>query len=83
MFGIDVGIVILVIIMIAVLANRSKAKKLRAAPPGSVRVEAIKAAHVNNTVAEYQRAGWTVTDQSTAKSLGSQARVTITFRKPA
>lgn len=81
MFGIEVAAVILIIVAAAIAANRSKAKQLRAAPLGSVRVEALKAQHVNRTVAEYARAGWVVENQTMAKSFGSQARVTLTFRK--
>lgn len=73
--------VIVLIIWIVVRVNKAKELALRAAPVGSTRVEALKAAHVNSTVEQYVRAGWTVVEQSTAKSLGSQARVTITFRK--
>jgi hypothetical protein len=81
MFGLEVAAVILAICAIAYISDRSKNKALRAAPHGALRVEALKAGHVNNTVQQYAAAGWQAVDQSTAKSLGSQARVTITFKK--
>ena len=81
MFLTVVVITIALVVIVGVLANRSKNRKLEQAPTGAVRVEAIKAAQVNRTVAAYQRYGWTVQDQSTAKSVGSQARVTLTFQK--
>lgn len=73
--------VVAFIIWLVARVNKAKDRTLRAAPPGSTRVEALKAAHVSNTVDQYARAGWAVVGQSTAKSLGSQARVTVTFRK--
>jgi uncharacterized protein (DUF58 family) len=64
-----------------VASNRAKDRSLRAAPSGSTRIEATRAIYVNGKVEQYARAGWTVVDQSSAKSFGSEARVTITFRK--
>ena len=61
-------------------SNRDE-KALRAAPSGAIRVEAVKAQSVNSTVKRYARAGRKVTDQTTAKSFGSQAQVTLTFKK--
>lgn len=76
----SIGFLILLLSLGAML-NRRDERALRAAQPGAVRVETIKQAHVSNRVALYARAGWSVVGQSSAKSLGSQARVTITFRK--
>jgi hypothetical protein len=81
MFLIGVVVVVVVIVLLAVRANRAKDRALQAAPTGSTRVEALKAVGVNGMVEKYARAGWTVVDQTTAKSVGSQAHVTITFRK--
>jgi hypothetical protein len=81
-WGILLGIAVLaVIVFLAVQADRAKSRRLTASTPGSTRIESVKAAHVNNTVKQYNKAGWEIVDQSSAKSLGSQARVTITFRK--
>lgn len=81
MFGLEVAATIIVVLGIAALSLRSKNNQLRAAPRGATRVEALKASHVNNTVSQYAAAGWSVVESSTAKSFGSQARVTILFRK--
>ena len=62
--------------------NRAKDRTLRTAGHGAVRVETVKQQWVNQTVQQYARAGWQLDGQSSAKSLGSQARVTLTFRKP-
>lgn len=77
----SIGFLILLLSLGATL-NRRDERTLKAASSGAVRVETIKQSHVGNRVALYARAGWTVVGQSSAKSLGSQARVTITFRKP-
>lgn len=82
MFWIIFAATIVVIVVIAVLSTRAKDAKLKGAASGSVRVEAIKAQSVERTVEQYAKAGWMVADQTSAKSFGSQARVTITFRKP-
>lgn len=74
-------IAIAVLFIFAGFSVRAKGKQLRLAPRGTTRVEAVKASAVNRTVAEYTRAGWKVVAQTTAKSFGSQARVTITFKK--
>lgn len=81
-------IVIVIVVVVASLwlmirarSNKRKAQALVTEPSGSTRVESVPASAVNLTVRQYTRAGWTVEQQSTAKSLGSQARVTITFRK--
>ena len=74
-------LVFVALVIIGVLVNRAKDKALRSAPHGAVRVESLKAREVNRTVAQYAKAGWTAGEQTSAKSFGSQARVTITFRK--
>ena len=80
--GVVIGLAIIALILYLVyLAHKAKIKRLLAAPRGSIRVETIKANRVNNTVNEYARCGWKVTQQSSAKSLGSQAQVTLTFQK--
>lgn len=76
-----VGVMIL-LLTAGMAMNRAKDKTLRAAGHGSVRVETVKQQWVNQTVQQYARAGWQLDGQSSAKSLGSQARVTLTFRKP-
>ena len=81
MFWLYVGIVVVLLLGIGVRLNSAKKRELRAAPSGSTRVESIKASYVNNTVSMYTAAGWQVVDQTTAKSLGSSSRVTITFKK--
>ena len=72
---------IVVLLAIGFIANASKEKALKAAPHNSTRVEVLKANHVRNTVNQYAQAGWSIVQQSSAKSFGSKARVTITFRK--
>ena len=62
--------------------NRRDDRTLRTAGHGAVRVETVKQVWVNQKVQQYARAGWQLDSQSSAKSLGSQARVTLTFRKP-
>jgi hypothetical protein len=74
-------LILAVLLFIGWYGVRSKEKALRAAPPGSTRIESVKASSLKSTVAQYARAGWAIVDQSSAKSFGSQARVTITFRK--
>lgn len=78
-----VGIIggMILLLSLGAMLNRRDERALKAARSGAVRVETIKQAHVSNRVALYARAGWTVVGQSSAKSMGSQARVTITFRK--
>lgn len=75
-----IGFLVLLVSLGATL-NRRDDRILRAARSGAVRVETIKQTYVNQKVQQYARAGWAVEGQSSAKSLGSQARVTITFRK--
>lgn len=80
--GTLVGILIVFAILAAIyMSARSKSKALRTAPQGSTRMETSKASQVGGVVRRYAACGWTVEGQSSAKSLGSQARVTITFRK--
>lgn len=81
MFWPVVIVTVLLLVVVATLANRSKEKALNGATAGAIRIESIKARHVKYTVEQYIRAGWTVVEQSSAKSLGTQARVTITFKK--
>ena len=81
MFWVITALVFIALISLAVRSNHRKDAVLRAAPGGSTRVETVKQVWVNQTVAKYAAAGWSVTNQSSAKSLGSQARVTMTFRK--
>lgn len=76
------AITILVAIAIGVLASSAKTKKLKAAPSGATRIETVRAQRVNGIMRQYAAAGWTTVNQSSAKSLGTQTRVTITFRKP-
>lgn len=66
------------------LCARSRSKddrRLRAAPSGSRRIESVKTTWLNQTVRRYAAAGWTVEQQSSAKSLGRTAQVTVTFVK--
>ena len=78
---------LILVALFAVVIQGEKRKQrrlqgvLRAAHDGSTRIEAVKAKDVGDIVAQYARAGWTVVGQSSAKSLATQARVTITFRK--
>ncbi len=76
-----IGILGLLFVAIAASQNRKDAA-LRAAKPGATRVESVRASDVKMTVTQYTAAGWEIANQSSAKSFGSQARVTITFRKP-
>jgi len=78
---------IIVVLIIAALFGvvrysfQRKTLRLARTAAGATRVETVKASLVDLTVRQYARAGWTVVNQSSAKSFGSQARVTITFRK--
>lgn len=58
-----------------------KTRRLAQVRSGATRIETVKASHADMTVRQYTGTGWAVVNQSSAKSLGSQARVTITFRK--
>lgn len=60
----------------------AKQQALKDAPAGSVRVETVKANLVKSTVRQYTDTGWVLDAQSSAKSFGTQTRVTLTFRKP-
>lgn len=73
--------VILILFSIGASANRSESRALDSAKSGAVRVITIKQGWVNQKVNVYAQHGWTVVNQSSAKSFGSQARVTLTFRK--
>lgn len=75
------GIILLFLWAVALSSDRGD-RALRRAPHGSTRVQTVKQTWVNQTVQRYASAGWQVVGQSSAKSFGSQARVTITFRKP-
>lgn len=61
--------------------SASKRGELQGAAAGATRVEVVRQRDVEGTVNQYSRAGWSLVEQSTAKSFGSQARVTMTFRK--
>ncbi len=78
-----IGIILFLIVAftLAWRANANKDKALGTAVPGSVRVESVKSFRVEQTVKRYAEKGWAVTDQSTAKSFGSNAMVTLTFKK--
>ena len=69
------------IVWLAARSNKSDDRKRRAAPSGTTHVKTVKSVYVNQTVRQYSEAGWVVVNQSSAKSFGSQAQVTITFRK--
>jgi hypothetical protein len=81
MFWIVVLLTIAILVTLALLADRSKDRRLRAAQSGSFRVESTKGRHAPVLVKQYANAGWTVMDQTTAKSLLSRTPVTITFVK--
>jgi hypothetical protein len=59
-----------------------KANDLKDARSGSTRIETVRSSEVEAVGRLYRDQGWEVVQQSTAKSFGSKARVTITFRKP-
>lgn len=73
---------LIVMFSIAMALNRREDAALRTAAHGAVRVVTVKQQWVNQKVQQYAQAGWHLDAQSSAKSLGSQARVTLTFRKP-
>lgn len=75
------GILFLILWLIVLSRDRDD-RTLRAATSGATRVETVKQVWVGQTVKRYADAGWQIVGQSSAKSFGSQARVTITFRKP-
>jgi myo-inositol catabolism protein IolC len=78
-----IGIVVGVIVMFWLVGKSVRKDKAArdAAPAGSVRVESVKGFEVGKTVKRYAAEGWTVSDQTTAKSFLSNAIVTLTFRK--
>lgn len=59
-----------------------KTRELQDSVSGTTRIETVKSTEVEAVSRLYRDLGWEVIQQSTAKSLGSKARVTITFRKP-
>ena len=65
----------------AVAGSYFENKELREAPHGAIRVVTVKLSHAIGTAGKYRRAGWTMENQSTYKSLVTQARITFTFRK--
>jgi len=73
--------VVLVLIGLGGLAFNNDQRIIRTSPSGSVRIVTTKASRVNGEIGRYSAAGWSVEGQSTAKSLGSQPQVTLTFRK--
>jgi hypothetical protein len=75
-----VGTIVL-ICWLAMRSNKSDAGKRRSASTGTTHVKTVKAQWVNQTVSQYAQDGWSVVNQSSAKSFGSQAQITITFRK--
>lgn len=75
------GLFLFLILWLIVLFRDRDDRSLRAAKAGSTRVETVKQTWVGQTVKRYADAGWQAVAQSSAKSFGSQARVTITFRK--
>lgn len=74
-------LVVAVFLFIGFKANQIKQRQLKAAPKGSRRIETVKANGLNRIVKTYGACGWTVDQQSSSKSLGTKARVTITFIK--
>jgi hypothetical protein len=66
---------------LAIVSGAVSGDEVRHAAPGTVRIETIKAHRVNATLREYTKCGWALENQSSAKSFGTQARVTVTFRK--
>lgn len=81
MFGIEVAVVALAILGLAAFLARRKSRALQTAPRGTVRIETVKSRYVASTLNQYVAAGWTVRNQSTAKSIGTSPRVTIMFEK--
>lgn len=73
--------IVLLILWLIVLSSDRKDTALRRAPSDATRVETVKQVWVNQTVQQYAKAGWTVVGQSSAKSFGSEARITLTFKK--
>ncbi len=77
MFGLDVAVVLIGIGLLAWIARKVKDRALRSAPAGSTRIESMKASHTETVLDQYRRAGWVPVQQTTAKSLGSQLRITV------
>jgi len=76
------GVIVLMLIVAAFVAyGKIKGKLLQNEPSGATRLESVKARHANMTISDYAKAGWDLIGQSSAKSLGREAKVTLTFRK--
>jgi len=75
-----IGVIIL-LFAAAVASGQRRARQLRSAAAGETRVETVKAHQANSTISEYRDAGWEHVGSTAAKSFGSEARVTLTFRK--
>jgi hypothetical protein len=73
--------VIAVFVGLGGMAYNRDTNAIRNSAPGSVRSVTTKASRVNNEIQRYQTAGWSLINQSSSKSFGSQAQVTLTFRK--
>lgn len=74
-------VIVVIIVGLMIAGRRYDNQRLCEAPRGSTRVQTVKETKVNGVVNRYTKYGWQVAQQSTAKSFGSKARVTITFQK--
>lgn len=84
MSGFEIGLIAgpVIAIVFIVLRTVGTNAELTQAPSGSTRVVTVKANQLGQVQRQYANAGWQIVQQSTAKSFGSKARVTLTFRKP-
>jgi hypothetical protein len=77
--GALLGVMVVVLGGIGRTVRRSDTKK--SAPLGTTHLETVQANLANSTIKEWAKHGWTVAGQSSAKSFGKQAQVTITFQR--
>lgn len=84
MTGLEIGLIAGVVLGVLIIISKTAgvSAQLKQLPSGSTRVVTVKANQLGTVQRQYAKAGWQIVQQSTAKSFGTKARVTLTFRKP-
>jgi len=62
-------------------AKAARIRELQNATLGAQRIETVGFSGTGKLISEYKRYGWTLLDQSSAKSFGSALKITLRFRK--
>jgi len=74
-------LILITIIVLWITVAALKQHRLATASPGTIHVETVKASQADRLVRRYQAAGWITMGVDSSKSFGTQARVTLIFRK--